>query len=177
MKLKFVVAGPKGSGKTLISNCIAGQSDKLTTESYNPTVGVRILETELRLNGIHDDINVEIWDASGDQKYDFVFILMNCLLTYLKLSLSRYEAGWKAVLAYTDGVILVYDPDSPGQDQQLTLWYDYFVKRNGLRDEQCLIFAHRGNSTEKFKPRKFNEFFFTTIAYMYLTKRCVSVCT
>ena len=85
MKLKFVVAGPKGSGKTLISNCIAGQSDKLTTESYNPTVGVRILETELRLNGFHDDINVEIWDASGDQKYDFVFILMNCLFTYLKL--------------------------------------------------------------------------------------------
>jgi hypothetical protein len=68
--------------------------------------------------------------------------------------MCRYESGWKAVLAYTDGVILVYDPDSPGQDQQLTLWYDYFVKRNGLRDEQCLIFAHRGNSTEKFKPRK-----------------------
>lgn len=61
-------------------------------------------------------------------------------------------------MAYTDGVILVYDPDSPGQDQQLTLWYDFFVKRNGLRDEQCLIFAHRGNSNEKFKPRKI--FFF-----------------
>lgn len=58
-------------------------------------------------------------------------------------------------MAYTDGVILVYDPDSAGQDQQLTLWYDFFVKRNGLRDEQCLIFAHRGNSTEKFKPRKY----------------------
>lgn len=73
---------------------------------------------------------------------------------------SRYESGWRAVLAYTDGVILVYDPDSPGQDQQLTLWYDYFVKRNGLRDEQCLIFAHRGNSTEKFKPRKFSHLTF-----------------
>ena len=57
-------------------------------------------------------------------------------------------------MAYTDGVILVYDPDAAGQDQQLTLWYDFFVKRNGLRDEQCLIFAHRGNSNEKFKPRK-----------------------
>lgn len=67
---------------------------------------------------------------------------------------NRYEAGWRAVMAYTDGVILVYDPDAAGQDQQLTLWYDFFVKRNGLRDEQCLIFAHRGNSNEKFKPRK-----------------------
>jgi GTPase SAR1 family protein len=69
MKLKFVVAGPKGAGKTLISNCLVGQSDRLTTESYSPTVGVRILEHELRLSGINEDINVELWDASGDQKY------------------------------------------------------------------------------------------------------------
>lgn len=68
MKLKIVVAGPKGSGKTLISNCIAGQSDKLTTETYNPTAGVRILEHELQLNGVHEVIQVELWDASGDQK-------------------------------------------------------------------------------------------------------------
>lgn len=26
----------------------------------------------------------------------------------------RYENGWKALMAYTDGVILVYNPDSPG---------------------------------------------------------------
>jgi hypothetical protein len=62
-------------------------------------------------------------------------------------------------MAYTDGVILVYDPDSAGQDQQLSLWYDFFVKRNGLRDEQCLIFAHRNSASgEKFKPRKRNSF-------------------
>eukprot|EP01032_Pedospumella_encystans_P034245 gene34245-38709_t len=100
MKLKFIVAGPKGSGKTLISNVIAGQSEKLTTDTYNPTAGVRILEHEMRLGGINEEINIEIWDASGDQKY---------------------EAGWRAVMAYTDGVILVYDPDAAGQDQQLTL--------------------------------------------------------
>jgi len=57
-------------------------------------------------------------------------------------------------MAYTDGVILVYNPDSPGQDQQLSDWFDYFVKRNNLRDEQCLIFAHREKANEKFKPRK-----------------------
>jgi GTPase SAR1 family protein len=68
MKLKFIVAGPKGSGKTMISNCIAGQSDKVTTENYQPTAGVRILEHELRLSGIGEEINVEIWDASGDHK-------------------------------------------------------------------------------------------------------------
>lgn len=41
-----------------------------------------------------------------------------------------------------------------GQDQQLSDWFDYFVKRNNLRDEQCLIFAHREKASEKFKPRK-----------------------
>jgi hypothetical protein len=30
------------------------------------------------------------------------------------LYLYRYENGWKALMAYTDGVILVYNPDSPG---------------------------------------------------------------
>mmetsp|Transcript_8436 Transcript_8436/g.13994 ORF Transcript_8436/g.13994 Transcript_8436/m.13994 type:complete len:171 (-) Transcript_8436:186-698(-) len=132
MKLKFIVAGPKGSGKTLISNCIVGSGEEnLVSDNYQPTAGVRILEHELRLHNISEDINVEIWDASGDHKY---------------------EGGWRAVMAYTDGVILVYNPDAPGQDQQLTDWFDFFVKRNGLKDEQCLIFAHRNGSNEKFKP-------------------------
>lgn len=55
-------------------------------------------------------------------------------------------------MANADGVILVYNPDAPSQDQQLSDWFDFFVKRNGLKDEQCMIFAHRGASTEKFKP-------------------------
>ena len=71
------------------------------------------------------------------------------------MNILRYEGGWKALMAYTDGVILVYNPDAPGQDQQLSDWFDYFVKRNGLKDEQCLIFAHREKSNEKFKTRNY----------------------
>ena len=57
-------------------------------------------------------------------------------------------------MADADGVILIYSPDVPSQDQQLNDWFDYFVKRNGLRDEQCIILAHRtGNNSERFKPR------------------------
>jgi len=74
---------------------------------------------------------------------------------FTRFCMCRYEGGWRAVMAYTDGVILAYNPDAPGQDQQLTDWFDFFVRRNGLKDEQCLIFAHRGGaSAEKFKPRK-----------------------
>ncbi len=63
-------------------------------------------------------------------------------------------------MADTDGVILVYNPDAPAQDQQISDWFDFFVKKNGLKDEQCMIFAHRVGNSEKFKARKFITIFF-----------------
>ena len=136
MKLKFVVAGPKGTGKTLISNYLSGVGEQLTSDKYDPTVGVRILQSEFRLNGISENFNIEIWDASGDHKY---------------------ESCWRAIMADSDGVILVYNPDAPAQDQQISDWFDFFVKKNGLKDEQCMIFAHRTGASEKFKARKFSQ--------------------
>jgi hypothetical protein len=68
MKLKFVVAGPKATGKTLIGNYIAGLGDKLVADKYDPTAGVRILDFESRLNGVNEVFYVELWDASGDHK-------------------------------------------------------------------------------------------------------------
>lgn len=129
--LKIVVAGPKGSGKSLISNFLAAQGQgevPLSSEDYSPTSGVRILEFESRVG------NVEIWDASGDHSF---------------------ESCWKAIMNEADGVILVFNPDAPAQDQQLADWYDFFVRKNNLRDEQCLIFAHRAGKTassERFRP-------------------------
>jgi len=129
--MKLVVAGPKGSGKTLISNFLASGCSAelpLSSENYNPTSGVRILEFE------HREGNLEIWDASGDHSY---------------------ESCWKAIMHNADGVILVYNPDAPSQDQQLSDWFDFFVRKNGLRDEQCLVFAHRSGksmSQERFRP-------------------------
>jgi len=64
----------------------------------------------------------------------------------------------------SDGVVLIYNPDAPSQDQQLNDWFDFFVKRNNMKDEQCLILAHRtgnvgGNSVstaERFRPRMYS---------------------
>ncbi len=55
-----------------------------------------------------------------------------------------------------DGVILVYNPDSPGHDQQIGDWFDFFVRKNNMRDEQCIVFAHRQgeNTSDRFRPRK-----------------------
>jgi hypothetical protein len=44
-------------------------------------------------------------------------------------------------MAEADGVILVFSPDVPGQDQQISDWFDFFVKRNGLKEDQCMIFV------------------------------------
>ena len=131
MPMKIVLCGPKGSGKRMIGNFLAGHAETLPTPDlgkYSPTAGVRIIEFESS-NG-----NVELWDASGDHTYE------NC---------------WGAIMNEADGVLLIYNPDAAGQDQQLADWYEYFVRRNGLRDEQCLIFAHRQNvvnSSERFRP-------------------------
>ena len=128
---KIVVAGPKNSGKTIISNFLGGHAETLAIDNskYNPTAGVRIVEFDYKSEGI------EIWDSSGDHSY---------------------EGCWAAIMNDADAVLLVYNPEVAGQDQQLVDWYEYFVKRNGLRDEQCLIFAHRQtlNSESRFRPRK-----------------------
>lgn len=64
-------------GKTLIANYLAGQASgqgesKLTTDRYEPTAGVRILEFDLALQG-SEEVNIELWDASGDHKYRILF--------------------------------------------------------------------------------------------------------
>ena len=135
MHLKIVTAGPRATGKTTISNFIAGHVDRLDPpETYSPTFGVRILEFQPTVSGVNEEINVEIWDMSGDQ---------------------IYESCWKAVIQDADGVILVYNPDAPAQDQQVGDWFEYFVKRHGLRDDQCIVLAHRVNAeakSGKFRP-------------------------
>lgn len=128
--LKVVVAGPKGTGKTIISDFLANQTQELGGAYAEPTAGVRILEFEL---GGSRNVNIELWDSSGD---------------------NSFESCWKAIMTDADAVVLVYNPDAPSHDQQLGDWFEYFVKKNGLKDEQCMIFAHRGagNTSDKFKP-------------------------
>jgi len=130
--LKVVVAGPKGTGKTIISDFLANQTQELGGATTESTAGVRILEFEQTLGGSRS-VNIELWDSAGD---------------------NSFESCWKAIMTDADAVVLVYNPDAPSHDQQLGDWFEYFVKKNGLKDEQCMIFAHRGagNTSDKFKP-------------------------
>lgn len=65
-KLKVIVVGPQGSGKSLISNYLMGQSELLVSEKYEPTIGCRILENDISFGNL--TMSVELWDVSGDNK-------------------------------------------------------------------------------------------------------------
>jgi GTPase SAR1 family protein len=69
--LKICVVGPKGCGKSVISNFLAGQAGGLVEGPYSPTAGVRILEYEANIPRTSQPVNVELWDASGDHSYVF----------------------------------------------------------------------------------------------------------
>jgi hypothetical protein len=76
-----------------------------------------------------------------------------------------------------DGVMLVYNPDAPAQDQQLSDWFEFFVRKNGLKDEQCMIFAHRNvNARERFRPRKCVLLFTYLIKWLYTSYVCLHRC-
>lgn len=71
-QLKICVVGPKGCGKSVIANFLAGQAGGLVEGAYTPTAGVRILEYEASVPRTSQPVNVELWDASGDHAYIYL---------------------------------------------------------------------------------------------------------
>mmetsp|Transcript_545 Transcript_545/g.75 ORF Transcript_545/g.75 Transcript_545/m.75 type:complete len:112 (-) Transcript_545:273-608(-) len=100
-KIKIIVLGPTGVGKTVISNLISDHSDT-PPSVYHPTVGVRILELQKepprsnRRAGA-SSVEIEIWDCSGD---------------------LRYESCWHSFRKDVNGIIFVYDGEDPNPDMQ-----------------------------------------------------------
>lgn len=67
--VKIVVCGPTKGGKTSLANFIAGLAQQIGRhdQGYEPTVGVRILECEKQPSISGGNVDVELWDVSGDQ--------------------------------------------------------------------------------------------------------------
>ncbi|DAZ98162.1 TPA: hypothetical protein N0F65_005628 [Lagenidium giganteum] len=124
--LKLLLVGPKEAGKSTIANFLAEQTDRLGgQERYQPTLGVRILEIEKNKS------NIELWDVSGDQ---------------------IYEACWPAVMKDSNGVLLVYNPESHIHESEAMLWYEWFIQNPGLEGSQCLVFEHTSTTSNAKKP-------------------------
>ncbi|PIO68012.1 hypothetical protein TELCIR_10222 [Teladorsagia circumcincta] len=70
---KILVLGPCKAGKTAISNYLGEQVDIESLGEYRPTKGVRIVEFEsheLDIRRQRIEVDVELWDCSGDPRYD-----------------------------------------------------------------------------------------------------------
>merc|ERR1711934_137511 len=96
LRAKIMVAGPKQSGKSSISDFLASHRDA-PKDNYDPTAGVRIQEFEATVSGSSSNndgtrIAVELWDMSGD----FV----------------KYQSTWPAVQADCDGCLFVAEAET-----------------------------------------------------------------
>ena len=75
-KIKILIVGPQNSGKSTISNYIAElEESNQPKKGYHPTVACRVVEFERdaprnpKRPG-QEKVLVELWDISGDPKYD-----------------------------------------------------------------------------------------------------------
>eukprot|EP00694_Reclinomonas_americana_P003765 EC790747.1.p2 GENE.EC790747.1~~EC790747.1.p2 ORF type:complete len:170 (+),score=49.95 EC790747.1:35-544(+) len=129
--LKVVIAGPQGSGKSLITNVLAETIKDPADCPYIPTAGVRIFEVERFIQG--RQVHVELWDASGDRKF---------------------ESTLPAVLADMNSALLVFNPEVRAHEAEIKSWYDTVVVNSGLKSDQCLILSNRPHSGALHGPVK-----------------------
>lgn len=108
-KLKILILGPSGSGKSCLANYLAEKPEPID-KNYKPTVGLRILELEKTVCHSRAPAGelwqIQLWDISGDQRYD------HC---------------WTAIKHETNGVIIVHNGNHLFSNQQ-----PIFTKTNQL---------------------------------------------
>ncbi|KEG10894.1 Rab family, other [Trypanosoma grayi] len=142
-KVKILVLGPTKSGKSTITNFLAGARDTPTKE-YHETRPLRILEVEIGLENLRiggryaagpKKAIVQLWDLGGS---------------------SKNQAGWAAVAANADGIIYVFNPEVKGAEKELVLWYKNFAldqdqldDKNNFKirvsDKHSLVFSHHSS--------------------------------
>jgi Rab-like protein 5 len=86
-------------GKTLLTNTFAG--DFTNYGPNNATAGCRIREFRTALVSEDSSATVELWDVSGDLKY---------------------EHCWPAVTQNLNGLIILYNPKEQIQSKEVGLW-------------------------------------------------------
>ncbi|XP_041658466.1 intraflagellar transport protein 22 homolog [Cheilinus undulatus] len=121
-KAKILLIGPNESGKTVLANFLSNATENIGGE-YSPTQGVRILEfeTQPERSGDSRACEVELWDCSGDFKF---------------------ESCWPALMKDSSGVVIVFNPDVPSHLKEIETWYSMFIPSQGLQETQCLLIAH-----------------------------------
>uniref|UniRef100_UPI0010A94E28 Rab-like 5 n=1 Tax=Trypanosoma brucei equiperdum TaxID=630700 RepID=UPI0010A94E28 len=144
--VKILVLGPSKSGKSTVTNFLAGTRDTPTKE-YHETNPLRVLEVEIALDdtrrsgrqaaGLKKAV-VQLWDVGGS---------------------SKHQAGWPAIASNADGIIYVFNPEVKGSEKELLLWYKNFALNQDeldddnnfkmrVTDGHSLIFSHHSSLPE-----------------------------
>eukprot|EP00442_Polarella_glacialis_P039901 CAMPEP_0115084214 /NCGR_PEP_ID=MMETSP0227-20121206/21097_1 /TAXON_ID=89957 /ORGANISM="Polarella glacialis, Strain CCMP 1383" /LENGTH=193 /DNA_ID=CAMNT_0002472919 /DNA_START=68 /DNA_END=649 /DNA_ORIENTATION=+ len=114
---KVVIVGPCEVGKSIIANVIA-EAAEAVSEAYRPTTGVRILECETEVRGSSQRVTVELWDVSGD---------------------TKFQKSWPAIKKDAVGAILVYNPEKQNHEQELEQWFQWFPRTMNMSPNQVLV--------------------------------------
>merc|ERR1719221_2491143 len=114
---KILLVGPMEAGKSTIANVLA-EAVEGPSDIYRPTVGVRIVECDTEVRSSSQKLNVEIWDVSGDLKY---------------------QKCWPAIKKDAAGVVLVYNPEKDSQDKEAESWYGWFPRSMGMSPNQVMV--------------------------------------
>ena len=126
-KLKIIVVGDSGVGKTNLINRFA--SDKFDINS-KATIGVEFVYKTLKIN--KEVIKVEVWDTAGQERYRAIT--------------SSYYKGAK-------GAIIVYDITNEDSFNNVESWMNEVTKK-GKTDMQFLLV---GNKKDLINDRKVTE--------------------
>ena len=122
-RIKILIIGPQGSGKTTFANILGGLQEGLS-ENTRPTVGCRIVDFERDAPpqvGNFGKVNIELWDVSGDLKY---------------------EKCWAPIQQDVQGIIFVYDTSNPSSEDQLKVFVENFPKALKLKMAWCMCFLN-----------------------------------
>jgi Rab-like protein 5 len=124
--LKVIVVGPSTSGKTEIADILSAAS-KGFQGNCKPTVALSVLEftTMIAVGGLQTTISVQLWDSSGD---------------------AKYQMGWPAIAKNADGVILVYNAHDKASSRALETYAKTFTQ--DLNAAQVLVAANRIGAAE-----------------------------
>uniref|UniRef100_A0A1B6CYT5 Intraflagellar transport protein 22 homolog n=1 Tax=Clastoptera arizonana TaxID=38151 RepID=A0A1B6CYT5_9HEMI len=130
MKVKILLVGPCKSGKSTIANFLSDSTDNVSGE-YRPTQGVRIVEFEIHLNVNNRNIkaDIELWDCSGDKKF---------------------ETTWPVMYRDAQGIVFVCDAPSLDDVPQLNNFYECFVNQSGINYKNCLVLQHSKQPENNF---------------------------
>lgn len=120
---RLVIVGDSGVGK---SNIFSRFSDNSFSRNYVSTIGIDFSIRKVKING--KMVKLHLWDTSGQRRF-------------LSISSSYYRSA--------DGVILVYDVNSPESYAHIKDWYDEIYKYRNSSENIPMILVGNKNDLEQ----------------------------